>query len=181
MKLLFISLLILFVIFNKRLIEPIIPDNCCGGMKLNRDYKFTDINPPVKYRRCFKPVFINGDVDGYRGWDTSPCTTNSATACCGGEATCKPTKYGGICEKEDESKFIYETTTGKKTEYNKELHDNVVVTNRATNDINFTSVNRNIDYTYLLIIFGIMILLIVIIYLFYDKKMYNKINPFKSF
>jgi len=167
MKLLLLTLLVVFILFNKKIIEPIIPDNCCGGMKLKRDYKETDINPPKKYRRCFKPVFVNGNVDGYQGWDTMPCTTNTDSACCGGEENtkCRSTKYGGICIKDDGDDFIYETTDGSKVNYNKDIHDINVVTNRSNNDINFTQTSDNNILGYILIIFGITLLILIGFYL----------------
>ena len=180
MKLLLIILLIVFVLFNKKMIEPIIPDNCCGDMKLNRDYKETDINPPVKYRRCFKPVFINGSVDGYEGWDTMPCTTNTDSACCGGEENtkCRPSKYGGICKKDDGDDFIYDTTDGKKVTYNKDIHDINVVTNRSDNNINISQTSDNINLSYIFIGFGVLITIIIIAYLLYSNKVISDFNPF---
>ena len=179
MKLLLIALLVIFIIFNKKIIEPIIPDNCCGGMKLKRDYKETDINPPVKYRRCFKPVFINGNVDGYKGWDTMPCTTDTDSACCGGEARCRPSKYGGVCKKEDGDDFIYETSDGSKVKYDKKIHDIRVVHNTDNNDINFTQISNNMDIGNILIIFSISSLLLIGVYLFYTNNSIIKgFNPF---
>ena len=171
------------------MIEPIIPDNCCGGMKLNRDYKETDINPPVKYRRCFKPVFINGSIDGYQGWDTMPCTTKTDSACCGGEARCSPSKYGGVCRKEDGDDFIYETTNGSKVKYDKKIHDIRVLNNTDNNDVNFNNTSDIMNIALIIIIISILLLILIWGYSYYNKKSSSKgsnsfisksFNPFKK-
>ena len=103
MKLYFLIVVIFIFIYTQRnLIEPII-GSCCGGMNMHRgDYKETDTEPPKRWKRCFKP----------NEWDSFPCTNKESSKCCGGIGKCRPTKYGGKCEKDDSSAeekfFIYE-------------------------------------------------------------------------
>ena len=103
MKLFFlIAVIFIFIYTQRNLIEPIIL-SCCGGMNMHRgDYKETDTEPPKRWKRCFKP----GE------WDSFPCTNKESSKCCGGIGKCRPTKYGGKCEKYDSSAeekfFIYE-------------------------------------------------------------------------
>ena len=103
MKLYFLIVVIFIFIYTQRnLIEPII-GSCCGGMNMHRgDYKETDTEPPKRWKRSFKP----------NEWDSFPCTNKESSKCCGGKGKCRPTKYGGKCEKDDsnatEKYFIYE-------------------------------------------------------------------------
>ena len=103
MKLYFlIAIIFIFLYTHGNLIEPIIL-SCCGGMNMNRgDYKEGDSEPPKKWKRCFKP----------NEWNSFPCTNKESSKCCGGKGKCRPTKYGGKCEKDDsnatEKYFIYE-------------------------------------------------------------------------
>ena len=152
----------MYKIIGNDLIEGVCPGNCCGGMILNGcandrddnckgDYKFTDTKPPPKWRRCFKPRLINGNVDGY-DWDTSPCSEKKGEKCCGGVGRCIPSQYGGYCratkgftEKDKDDKeignfqsgdgFIYNVENGYRIKHDRSVHD--VSKNSNSNSNNF--------------------------------------------
>lgn len=152
----------MYKIIGNDLIEGVCPGNCCGGMILNGcdndrddkckgDYNFTDTKPPPKWRRCFKPRLINGNVDGY-DWDTSPCSEKNGEKCCGGVGRCIPSQYGGYCratkdftEKDKDDKvigdfdrserFIYSVENGYRIKHDRSVHD--VSKNSNSNPNNF--------------------------------------------
>ena len=64
--------------------------NCCGGIRVGRDYSETDRNPPREIVKCFKDP---------SEWSSFPCTSSNDGICCGGEGKCIPTRQGGMCEK----------------------------------------------------------------------------------
>ena len=100
MKILFLISIILLLLLLKKNIEPVIV-SCCGGIRLNRDFKETDPKPPKNVRRCMKE------------WN-SPCTGKGTPDCCEGKDYCKPTKEGGKCKnKVGSGYYIYD---GKKKE-----------------------------------------------------------------
>ena len=101
MKLYFlVAVIFVFLYTQRNTIEPIIL-SCCGGMVLNKDFKETDTEPPKKWKRCFAP----------NTWNSFPCTDVDSSECCGGKGSCRPTRYGGKCERENQGNsskyFIY--------------------------------------------------------------------------
>ena len=107
MKILFLISIILLLFLFKKNIEPVIL-SCCGGIRLNRDFKATDPEPPKRVRRCMKE------------WN-SPCTGKGEKNCCDGKDYCKPTKEGGKCKKKDgPGYYIYEDDTKAKVDYDPE-------------------------------------------------------------
>jgi hypothetical protein len=104
MKILFLISIILLLLLLKKNIEPVIL-SCCGGIRLNHDFKETDPDPPKKVRRCMKD------------WNM-PCTGKGSPSCCEGKDYCKSTGEGGKCKKKDGSGYyIYEDDTKEKVDY----------------------------------------------------------------
>jgi len=107
MKILFLISIILLLLLLKKNIEPVIL-SCCGGIRLNHDFKETDPEPPKRVRRCMKD------------WN-SPCTSKGSPDCCEGEDYCKSTREGGKCKKKDGSGYyIYEEDTKNPKDYSPE-------------------------------------------------------------
>lgn len=99
-------LLLIYLINNRNLIEPVIL-SCCGNVKLGSDFDETDPDPPKKIKRCLK------------SWGT-PCTNIGSPDCCNAHDTCKPTKEGGKCRKRDGSGYYIYNKYGEKKEYTAE-------------------------------------------------------------
>ena len=117
MKLYFLIVIIFISLYTQRnLIEPVIL-SCCGGMSMSKgDYKETDTKPPKRWKRCFKP----------NEWDSFPCTSSVSSKCCNGEGKCRPSKYGGKCEKNDRDepeKFFILDEDGIIIDYTNELEE----------------------------------------------------------
>ena len=106
-KIILVIFIIIFSIYNKSTIEPIVL-SCCGGMK-NIDP--SDPDPPEKIKRCVKE------------WNT-PCTHKGSGDCCKGIDRCIPSHKGGKCKKRDGSGF-YTYENGEEIPYDKNRDDTV--------------------------------------------------------
>ena len=105
MKLLLVLgvLTISLIYLRKQNVEPVVL-SCCGNVRLDRDFKETDPDPPKKIERCLK------------SWG-KPCTNIGSTDCCEGIDTCKPSHEGGKCRKRDGSGYYIYDSDGSKLEY----------------------------------------------------------------
>ena len=161
MKLYFlIAIIFIFLYTQGNLIEPIIL-SCCGGMNMNRgDYKEGDTKPPKRWERCFKP----------NEWDSFPCTNKDSSKCCGGKGKCRPTKYGGKCEKDDSSAaekyFIYNASgiyqdytrdAKRKDSKRKDAEDYTSEEEEETNPDDLTDIFYTICFLFILVLLGILI------------------------
>lgn len=99
-------LTITLIYLRKQNIEPIVV-SCCGNLRVKKDFKATDPDPPRKIERCLK------------SWDT-PCTNTGSPDCCEGVDTCKPSREGGKCRKRDGSGYYIYDSNGNKLDYTEE-------------------------------------------------------------
>ena len=108
MKLLLVLgvLTITLIYLRKQNVEPVVL-SCCGNVRLDRDFKETDPDPPKKIERCLK------------SWGR-PCTNIGSPDCCEGTDTCKPSHEGGKCRKRDGSGYYIYDSDGIKLEYTEE-------------------------------------------------------------
>ena len=159
-----IAVIFIFIYTQRNLIEPIIL-SCCGGMNMHRgDYKETDTEPPKRWKRCFKP----------NEWDSFPCTNKESSKCCGGKGKCRPTKYGGKCEKDDSSAaekyFIYNasgiyqdyTRDAKRKDAKRKDAKDYTSEEEETNpdddsDDDLTDIFYTICFLFILVLLGILI------------------------
>ena len=173
MKLIFlIFIVIIFILNEKKLIEPTIL-SCCGGMNLNRgDYKESDTKPPERWKRCFK----KGE------WDSFPCTSSESKKCCGGKGKCRPTRYGGKCELNDRSRgrkfFIYDED-GVEQDYGPDQErsdrENYEDKDEEGDRKNFERDDDLTNMFYIVCFVFMFILLGVLVYYFLSKSKKNKI------
>jgi len=165
MKLYFlIAVIFIFIYTQGNLIEPIIL-SCCGGMNMNRgDYKETDTKPPKRWKRCFKP----------NEWESFPCTNKESSKCCGGIGKCRPTKYGGKCEKDDSSAtekyFIYDED-GNDPDYTRDAerqdaNDYTAEEDEETHPDDESGDDDLTDIFYIICFIFIFVLLAILIYKF---------------
>ena len=164
MKLYFLIVVIFIFLYTQRnLIEPVIL-SCCGGMSMARgDYSETDTTPPKRWERCFKP----------NEWDSFPCTSKDSSKCCGGKGKCRPSKYGGKCEKDDRSAtekfFIYEED-GTEEDYTRENEQSDARNYTAEEDEeehpDDVSDHDLTDVFYIICFIFILILFVILVYKF---------------
>lgn len=176
MKLYFLIVIIfLFLYTQRKLLEPVIL-SCCGGMSMARgDYSETDINPPKKWKRCFKP----------NEWDSFPCTQKKSKKCCGGKGRCRPSKYGGKCEKNDtnaDEKFFIYKEDGTEEDYTREMEESDAknFTDDETDEEDEGDEEPDHDPTdifYIICFIFIFILFGILVYKFIMGKKKPKPNP----
>ena len=166
MKLYFLIVVVFIFLYTQRkLIEGTIL-HCCGGMSMARgDYSETDTNPPKRWERCFKP----------NEWDSFPCTSKESSKCCGGKGKCRPSKYGGKCEKNDENadeKFFIYTEDGTEEDYTREQQETDAKNYTAEEDEHPDDISLNHDdgdsmqVFYIICFIFIFILFAILIYKF---------------
>ena len=162
----FLLLLIIFLLVNKKnLIEPTVVSNslCCGGMRQSRgDFKETDTSPPKRWKRCFK----TGE------WDSFPCTQKGSQKCCGGEGLCRPTRYGGKCEKNSTEInssgsrfFIY--VDDEKIDYTPDIEKADRLNYKDDEEDEESDIRRHdesVNMIYILCVFLLLILLLLFLY-----------------
>lgn len=162
-----IFVVIIFILNEKKLIEPIIL-SCCGGMNINKgDYKEGDKKPPERWKRCFKK----------NEWDSFPCTSSESQKCCGGKGKCRPTRYGGKCELYNRSGgkkfFIYDEDDNEK-DYGpeQERQDRETYSDKdEQKDIdNFKRQDNLTDMFYIVCFVFMFVLLGVLVYYFLSKE-----------
>ncbi len=172
--LLLLIILCMFIYSKNKLIEPITNKNCCGGMSLERgDYKETFTEPPKKWRRCFKP---------YR-WNSMPCTSRDSVDCCGGEGSCRPTKFGGKCQSNDINdpvKFFIYDENGVKKPYTRddELYDrrNYKADDEEQSEGEEEETTDSEDIFYIIVLIIVLLLGGAAVYNYYSKKKSVNVN-----
>ena len=161
-KIILLTFIILFTIYNKPVIEKIVL-SCCGGLK-NIDP--TDPDPPKRIKRCVKSWYM-------------PCTNKGSPDCCEGVDRCIPSHRGGKCRRRDGSGFyIYDD--GELVEYERTEHD----TSEDEDEDNVEIIDPN-EYLQYFNYFILLLIILTIVYIGYNyyfktEKTVEKESHFKS-
>ena len=161
-KIILLTFIILFTIYNKPVIEKIVL-SCCGGLK-NIDP--TDPDPPKRIKRCVKSWYM-------------PCTNRGSPDCCEGVDRCIPSHRGGKCRRRDGSGFyIYDD--GELVEYERTEHD----TSEDEDESNVEVIDPN-EYLQYFNYFILLLIILTIVYVGYSyyfttSKNVEKKSHFRS-
>ena len=150
-KIILLTFIILFTIYNKPVIEKVVL-SCCGGLK-NIDP--TDPDPPKRIKRCVKSWYM-------------PCTNRGSSDCCEGVDRCIPSHRGGKCRRRDGSGFyIYDD--GGLVEYERTEHDTSEDEDEDEDNVEVIDPNEYLQYFNYFILLLIILTIIYVGYSYYFK------------